>query len=641
MRKKRNTRSRAIKLANWRANWRAGWRGNRRADIAVVFACLLGAAVCIGLFQADLNRTLRRLNESPVGTVVFKSRAALRRFQDRIIWDRLRKEAAVYNGDFIRTADRSEAAIRFPGGEQINLLENSLIRIFVEAGVPQVDFSRGNISVYTQEGGGLSLSFGENRVKVASGAVVSLGAPAEGEAGLFSLQVAEGSAALITAGGEREAAAGTALFLNAEGTGEIPAEPRASVLVPPPAARILTPEDAAVPVEFIWNNQTVSGDTRIEIARDRDFTQSLMVLEANPPEITNGSTGIIDSSGGVIDNSSGVILAIPPGTWWWRVYSPDLTGDAGGRRVAGQLTVVRTSPPEPVSPLPAAAYYYRTDPPELRFQWKVSDEALFYVLEAADNPGMANPALRAEVRYNSLVYSQLTEGQWYWRVTPVFPAFYQGKIPSSPVVPFTISRGDPPVQTPGALAAAAEELPETAGTATVVSATVVPAAEPPGVPAPAEARAGPHPERAAAEPPPRPSGSRRENTPPPPLPAAVGRRPENDYVIGPETLGESRTIVFSWDPVEGADAYIFTLLGENNSGVRRSITVAEGAETSYTLNDLSLLDRGRFIWQVEAVSRGTDGTIGRRGTPGENRFTVDIPQPPPPRGKDVGVLYGR
>jgi hypothetical protein len=128
---------------------------------------------------------------------------------------------------------------------------------------------------------------------------------------------------------------------------------------------------------------------------------------------------------------------------------------------------------------------------------------------------------------------------------------------------------------------------------------------------------------------------------PPPLPSAAGRQPENNYVIDPEMLRGSRTIVFKWDPVEGADTYIFTLLGEDDSGIRQSITVAEASESSYTLEDLSLLDRGRFIWRVEAVSRGTNGTIERHGIPGENRFTVDIPQPNAPRGKDPGTLYGR
>jgi hypothetical protein len=106
------------------------------------------------------------------------------------------------------------------------------------------------------------------------------------------------------------------------------------------------------------------------------------------------------------------------------------------------------------------------------------------------------------------------------------------------------------------------------------------------------------------------------------------------------TLRESRTIVFNWNPVEGADSYRFSLFQETAGG-RQSIVTFEGPGTSYTMRDLSLLDLGNFVWQVEAISRGRDGTLGRRGTPGENRFVIDIPQPNAPRALDMGVLYGR
>jgi hypothetical protein len=117
--------------------------------------------------------------------------------------------------------------------------------------------------------------------------------------------------------------------------------------------------------------------------------------------------------------------------------------------------------------------------------------------------------------------------------------------------------------------------------------------------------------------------------------------PENGQVINNKTLLESRTIVFNWNPVAGADTYVFTLFRETGSGERQSIVSSRGPETSYTLEDLSLLDLGRFVWQVEALSLRDDGTVLRSGIPGENRFVVDIPLPDIPRGQDPGVFYGR
>jgi hypothetical protein len=378
----------------------------RASDAAVVCACLLGTAAFLVLFQRDLNRSLRRLDQEPAGFVSSRSGAALRRLQDRAIWDRLQKESPVYNGDFVRTADRSELSIGFPGGSLVGVSENSLIRVFVEEGAPRIDFSGGAISVQAGETGDIAIFFGENRVEAAAGSAVSLEADIEAAAdadtgtndgeGTYTFRVMEGSAFLTGPGGEREAAAGTAFTFNETGIFE---EVRIAAAVPPPVQAV--PVEAAAPVEPL----------------------------PEPPPI---------------------------------------------RQVPAAAAPVELSPPPP----------------------------------------------------------------------PVRPSL---------------------------------------------------------------------------------------------LPAPSGREPGNGYRIDPETLRESRSIVFNWNPVEGADAYVFTIFHEIGFRGRQSVLSFEGPETSYTLEDLSRLDLGRFVWQVEAVNRGRD----RRGRAGENLFTVDIPQPNIPRGRNPGDLYAR
>jgi hypothetical protein len=327
-----------------------------------------------------------------------------------------------------------------------------------------------------------------------------------------------------------------------------------------------------------------------------------------------------------------------PGEEWDAEAGTALILSAQGRvreeavsRETPRRFVLSVPQPEPLSPAPEAAYYYQTGSPELRFRWTVSDEVLYYVLEAADNPGMTNPVLRTEARSGSLVYSGLADGRWYWRVTPVFSAAYRGTVPASPVIPFTLSRGDPP---PPAQIADAAGPSETAGPARTEEAPA--AAVPVETPSAAPVRPVELPFAAV------PVEAPEETAPViPPLPAALERKPENGYVVGPEVFLESRTIVFSWEAVAEADTYIFTLFQEIDSGTRQTIISAEGPETFYTLENLSLLELGRFVWRVEAVDRETDGTIERRGIPGENQFTVDISLPDRPRGRDPGVLYGR
>jgi hypothetical protein len=383
----------------------------------VVCLCLLGTAAFLFLFQRDLNRSLRRLDQEPAGFVSFRSGAALRRFQDRNIWDRLQREAPVYNGDLIRTADRSEVAIGFSGGALVDVSENSLIRVSLEEGAPRIDFSRGTISVQAGESERVNISFGKNRVQASAGSTINIdikaGADTDtdantgaGEEMAYHVQVLEGNASLISPEGEQEAAAGTALTFTFVETTVFD-----------------EPLIAAVPVEAV----------------------------------------------------------------------------------------------KPVEPPPIAAVPVEPPPPE----------------------------------------------------------------------------PEPPA--------------------------VVPAETPPVRPPPAPVKPPPPPRR------------------PSPLPAPPGREPGNGYRIDPETLRESRTIVFRWNPVAGAEAYIFTLFHETGPRQRQPVLTVEGPETSYTLEDLSLLDLGRFVWQVEAVNRKTN----RRGSPGENLFTVDIPQPEIPRGRKPGDLYAR
>jgi hypothetical protein len=62
--------------------------------------------------------------------------------------------------------------------------------------------------------------------------------------------------------------------------------------------------------------------------------------------------------------------------------------------------------------------------------------------------------------------------------------------------------------------------------------------------------------------------------------------------------------------------------------------------TSYLLDNLRLLDRGTFVWQVEAVSFGSGGEIERRGEVIENLLVLDFPSPAPVLIDDPGILYG-
>jgi hypothetical protein len=124
------------------------------------------------------------------------------------------------------------------------------------------------------------------------------------------------------------------------------------------------------------------------------------------------------------------------------------------------------------------------------------------------------------------------------------------------------------------------------------------------------------------------------------LSAPQNLRPSTGYYIGIEQLRTQRNIVFSWAAVQDANAYIFTLYQQTASGRQVIIDRPPENRTTWTLEDISVLKPGTFIWQIEAVNRGISGAIEQRGRAAENSFILDVPLPGPVRAEDPGILYG-
>jgi hypothetical protein len=134
--------------------------------------------------------------------------------------------------------------------------------------------------------------------------------------------------------------------------------------------------------------------------------------------------------------------------------------------------------------------------------------------------------------------------------------------------------------------------------------------------------------------------SRLQVLPIPLLPAPQNLRPARGAVLGIQELRSQRAIVFSWSAVQGANAYTFTLYRQTTAGRQQIVHETINSGTSYTLADLHLLDRGDFVWHVEAINIGRANAVDQRGTAGENTFTIDFPSSAPLQIEGTGVLYG-
>lgn len=617
------------------------------------------AALSLSLFRFDLMQTINLRNVEPVGVVIVKKNTVQRRLSNRVLWDRLQIESPVYIGDIIRVAEISAATLHIENNS-IDLNENTLIRITRSADSEglQILLSEGNLSLASGENSGsITLDIDGHQLQAGPGIVLSA---STGENGV-SVQVSEGTVSFIADGQSREISSGSAVVFDADG---IEQEEKSAVIMSPlPNARYINGSREPLPVNFMWSRVNLAPNEllRLEIAEDRNFNQILQSFED-------------------LDNQAQA--ALNAGLWYWRLSYEDAVLSEG------RVTIADGTGPELKSPAMSSVFRYTDSLPVINFQWEETEDALFYILEICDSPDFINPRMRRQGTTASFIDSSMGEGTWYWRVMPVFPSVFEGSSSFSPAAFFNIERAvieedagfeewlimeTPPEMIPKLFLAAPEHGVVIEGLAALRQQTVFrwdceaevtrsrfvlsknsdpfygqPAIE---IQNPdrtvrvdrlgegiwywnVEAQTVEGYTVRAREP------RQFQVTPIPLLPAPQNMQPARDYRFGIVELQSQRRIVFNWQTVQGANAYIFALY-QQTAVVRRLIIRTEPQTgASYTLDNLGLLDRGTFVWQVEAVNRGRGGVIEQRGRAGESTFILDFPPPAPVQVEETGILYG-
>ena len=384
-----------------------------RIDVVIVSLCLLGACISGIAFWREYTNTLLRLNEEPVGTIIFQQRVAQRRFVDRLVWDRLRLASPVFNGDTIRTIERSEAIIIF-GDEvtRLSLNEHTMIQIFFDTDTgTQVDFIGGNIEMVS-EARSFVITSGLSTIVVEGQAVME-----RNDEG-FLLHVSEGQATFDGT----EVEAGDILYLDQHG--EPNRHPVITMTSLGASAAVLGTAGQAVPVVFAWNSFFFTPDTAviIEVAADRRFNR---IVETRTIE----------------DDISSISIALEQGVYWWRAFP----SNAGNREPetrffpSGTLEVIASAAPSLLLPEQAAQLVFPGGA-RVHFSWSAVEGAAAYLLEVSASADMESPALSRLVESTS-AHSALGYGGWYWRVTPVFPPHIRGLVTPSATGAFSVIRG--------------------------------------------------------------------------------------------------------------------------------------------------------------------------------------------------------
>ncbi len=127
--------------------------------------------------------------------------------------------------------------------------------------------------------------------------------------------------------------------------------------------------------------------------------------------------------------------------------------------------------------------------------------------------------------------------------------------------------------------------------------------------------------------------------PVPPLPAPTAVSPEARASLGPEYFLRENALTFAWEAVKGADSYSFRLITADR---RRVVYVADRVEgTSVSIRDLSILDRGSYVWEVTAFAAKGDSSPARSGKRSSASFSIVLPPLTAPERAGTGTFYGK
>lgn len=382
-------------------------------DTFVVLFCLSVAAYFGYTFWKDLNSTAGRSDKEKVAVITYKDRITQRKYNDRVVWERINKSSPLYNGDFVRTSDLAEAQFSFVDGTTISLYENTMIQInYSESEGLKISLDGGSVSLNASAKGNVKLSLDDgSEVTVGKGSGLSAKA---GNGEVRTVNIKNGSASIEGRNGEKTSLiAGESVSVS--NNGEI-RKKSITVTSIPQELRLLNSEGGEMPVKLEWtkSEEAADEDVIIQTSNKKDFS----VIEKEY----------------VVKEVSEFLLNLPEGTAYWCVYTEKHTDEAE----KGKIAVIDAEPVPLISPVEAASFRYRNRNPQINFSWQEREHAEHYLVKVSSSPDMENPIIEEKVYKTTLQSDSLGQGKWWWQVTPYYEINSAGYTGESTVGSFSI-----------------------------------------------------------------------------------------------------------------------------------------------------------------------------------------------------------
>ncbi|MBP7478877.1 MAG: CIA30 family protein [Spirochaetaceae bacterium] len=390
----------------------------RLSDFAAILICSSAMVISLFLFFKNINKELVKNTENQIATISFKYRSAQRKFSDGVIWDKLRNNSAVYNGDTIRTASSSEATVYFDNGNALDLHENTLAQIYTKKkdGEISILFDRGNLSLQTGDNADrVIIESKKGNIVIESKSSLSVSI----NNSIQKVQVIEGNAQVITNTAAVVLSAGEVIETAEDSV--ILDEPSVAMIEPIQNYRYLNHTGLLTNIIFRWKTSNMPADAKLFLNLYTDKRYSVLYASYD------------------VTNRDELDTPLPNGMFYWRLL-PVLQDSAIRTRYdSGQLLILDAPSPSVIVPK-NAEYTYENEVPQIRFSWKGNDWVSLYQVEVADNIDMLNPIAVKTSQSESCYIGTLTEGLWYWRIIPIYTIQKTDTIFTSDVNSFTIKK---------------------------------------------------------------------------------------------------------------------------------------------------------------------------------------------------------
>lgn len=367
-------------------------------NILVSLICISIAAGSIYFFWKDVNKTTVRKDGKQIATITFKYKIAQRKFNDRVVWERLQNNSPLYNGDTVRTADLAQASIHFFNDIDIDVSENTMLQIFLnEDGKLNVSVDDGNVELDTSAANsGIMVEMkGGVKVDVESGSKMLASSTTSGNNG--TIQVISGKASVKNeAGNVQPVKKGESVKV--EEGGKISKKPVTVTSIPAVHKIIQFEEKKPSQVQLEWSvpEEKEEETVIIKTSKTKDFESVDKVL--------------------TVKKITSAVIPAEHGVTYWRVY----TQEDENSFAEGKITVDNVEKVQALAPQNGEKFMYRGVRPSVNFAWNGNDFVSKYKLEVAKDSSFKNVVLKEEIESKSYSLSGLEDGDYYWRISPYY-----------------------------------------------------------------------------------------------------------------------------------------------------------------------------------------------------------------------------